>query len=987
MVPHTSPQSSRPVRLLYVDPDREAATTTASALEASGAIDVTTATQASGALERLEDGGFDCLVTDADLPGRDGVELLEIVRERQSDLPVVLLVRATRDTTVDRARAAGATDVLRKEDATRGRWLASRIASLVDERDLGIAPGDDGDDEGSLPAAGGSCLFDDRLRVIEVSELFADLYGHEPDALLGETWSSLFPADRGPRTTENVRAAIDRRRSTINDALGVRRDGRTIPVQRSVTATDSGTFLCSVLDLSGTDRGSVPIERDARRQRALAELSSELREESDSDAFFGSVATAVADALGADYCGLFESRPDAVVLRAGAGWRDGIDRLVDRLTTASHPSQTLRSGDAVTVLDRGAEDRSARSPLLSDHGIEDGLEAPVGTTDDGQPWGFLGVYAAVRRDFSAAEIAFVRGVASLLGARIERDRTDAAWAAVVALPTEVRRGESSRDVTRRTVDALVGIPGVSAVTGYLYDEREDALERSARAGTFDEADSWPASILERGPAWRAFVDRERTLVREVTPAPDEVVAEPALARGVVLPLGEHGVLVAAVDGTDDVFGPLATATSIVRAALERCEGEQLLVAREETIDAQAKRLERFGASVALERRIDGAVATAASRAELEAAVCDRLVDHERIAFAWIGAYDVVGETIDPRAWAGAERSYLNSVSIDTTAPRDEQEPTGAAVRTGRPQRRGRLLAGDRPEGWRREATRRGFRSVLSVPIGYAELRYGGLTVYADRHDAFDAQERRALEAIGKRIGHAIHALEVARSLLETTDVVELEFQLRDTDLAFVRWAAEEDARVELESVVARSDGSIRGLFTVEGVAVERALELTSQAPEVTETSFVTERDDTRLFACLFTRDSIVSRLLEYGAVVRSMEADPDGATVVAELPGDADVRRVADAISASFPGAKLVRRRHEDRRSRTRFEFLAEVERRLTDRQYEVLRTAYASGYYETPRESSGAEVAALLDIAQPTFNHHLHAAQRKVLTMLFGDD
>lgn len=986
MVPHTSPQSSRPVRLLYVDPDREAAATTASALEASGPIDVTTATGASDALGRLDDGEFDCLVTDADLPGRDGVELLEAVRERRPDLPVVLLVRTPGDATVDRARAAGATDVLRKEDATRGRWLASRIASLVDERDLGITPGDDGDDEGPLPAAGGSCLFDDRLRVIEVSELFADLYGREPDALLGESWTDLFPADRGSRTAETVLEAVDRRGSTVDDALGVRADGRAIPVQRSIAAADSETYLCSALDLSGTDRGSVPIERDARRQRALADLSSELRDEPDSDAFFESAATAVADALGADCCGLFESRPGAVVLRAGVGWTDRVERLVDRPTTRAHLTETLRAGDSVSFLGREADDRSAQSPLLTEHGIADGLEAPVGTTDDGS-WGFLGVYASVRRDFSAAEIVFVRGVTSLLGTRIERDRTNAAWTTVVALPTEVRRGESSRDITRRTVEAFVGIPGVSTATGYLYDERGDVLERSAHAGRFDETDGRPASTLEGGPAWRTFIDRDRTLVREVAPEPDGTVSEPALARGVVLPLGEHGILVAAVDGTDGVLEPLATATSIARAALERHEGERVLAAREETIGAQAKRLERFGASVALERRIDGAVATAASRAQLEATVCDRLVDHERITFAWIGAYDAVGEMVEPRAWAGAERSYLNSVSIETTAPLEDQEPTGAAVRTGKSQGHGRLLAGDRPERWRREAARRGYRSALSVPIGYEQDRYGGLTVYGDRHDAFGAEERRALEAIGERIGHAIHALEVARSLLETTDVVELEFQLRDTDLAFVRWAAEADGRVELESVVARSDGSIRGLFTVERLAVERVLELASRAPEVTETSLVTERDDTRLFACLFTRDSIVSRLLEYGAVVRSVESDPDGATVVAELPVDADVRRVVDAISTSFPGATLVRRRHRDRRSRTRFEFLAELERRLTDRQYEVLRTAYASGYYETPRESSGAEVAALLDIAQPTFNHHLHAAQRKLLTVLFADD
>ncbi|WP_424014252.1 helix-turn-helix domain-containing protein [Halorubrum xinjiangense] len=53
---------------------------------------------------------------------------------------------------------------------------------------------------------------------------------------------------------------------------------------------------------------------------------------------------------------------------------------------------------------------------------------------------------------------------------------------------------------------------------------------------------------------------------------------------------------------------------------------------------------------------------------------------------------------------------------------------------------------------------------------------------------------------------------------------------------------------------------------------------------------------------------------------------------------------------------------------------------RLTDRQCEVLRTAYRMGYFERPREANAEAVAAELDISPSTFAEHLATAQRKLL-------
>ncbi|TKX75637.1 helix-turn-helix domain-containing protein [Halorubrum sp. GN11_10-6_MGM] len=53
---------------------------------------------------------------------------------------------------------------------------------------------------------------------------------------------------------------------------------------------------------------------------------------------------------------------------------------------------------------------------------------------------------------------------------------------------------------------------------------------------------------------------------------------------------------------------------------------------------------------------------------------------------------------------------------------------------------------------------------------------------------------------------------------------------------------------------------------------------------------------------------------------------------------------------------------------------------RLTDRQREVLRTAYRMGYFERPRDANASAVADALDISPSTLAEHLSTAQRKLL-------
>lgn len=57
----------------------------------------------------------------------------------------------------------------------------------------------------------------------------------------------------------------------------------------------------------------------------------------------------------------------------------------------------------------------------------------------------------------------------------------------------------------------------------------------------------------------------------------------------------------------------------------------------------------------------------------------------------------------------------------------------------------------------------------------------------------------------------------------------------------------------------------------------------------------------------------------------------------------------------------------------------------LTQRQFDALKTALDSGYYELPRKTRAASLAASLDLSRSTFEEHLRKAERGVL-VAFGD-
>lgn len=57
----------------------------------------------------------------------------------------------------------------------------------------------------------------------------------------------------------------------------------------------------------------------------------------------------------------------------------------------------------------------------------------------------------------------------------------------------------------------------------------------------------------------------------------------------------------------------------------------------------------------------------------------------------------------------------------------------------------------------------------------------------------------------------------------------------------------------------------------------------------------------------------------------------------------------------------------------------------LTDRQCEVIETAFEMGYYEIPRRTTHADIAAALDLSGSTIDEHLRKAERRLMEQLLS--
>jgi len=591
-------------------------------------------------------------------------------------------------------------------------------------------------------------------------------------------------------------------------------------------------------------------------------------------------------------------------------------------------------------------------------------------------------------EFTADGERFFTGVVRDATERKHRERQLSALHEFAQSLTAAETAEGVYHLAMATANEL--LPNLLA-TAYRYDEA---------AGRLVPASHTPA-VLNVGPEdgelfsvdhslpWTAFQRQERRVCTDTRTDDDVPESATPLRSVVAVPFGSHGVLVAGSTATEafdrEAVRLLDLLAADVETALDRVEREATLRERAAELEEHAAALERVNRVNDVIRGLTTALVRAESREEIEQTVCTKLANASAYRFAWIGSPTATGEVVTPRASAGVERGYLDALAGADGEGSNVGEPGRRAIATREVQVRDDLSADPPFEPWRDEALQRGYRSCIAVPLRYGDVLYGVLQLYSSEPAAFDDLAVAVLAELGEMVAYAINAVE-RKNVVVSDSTVELTFDIDDPGILPARLAAETDSRFEFESLVEQSDGSLRVFFSIEGAEPDVVQEYHDRGLEVETVEHVSEREDGHLFEATLGAESFLASLLGYGTRPTELTATPAGTELTVELPQSGDVQAFLRMLLDTYEDVTLRTRRELDRPVRSDAEFRAHYRDRLTEREAEVLQTAYYAGFFESPRRSSGSEVAEMLGVSQPTVNRHLRRGERKLLEMVFDE-
>ena len=169
-------------RVLLVDDEPTYLRAIARILTAAG-YDVVTAADGGEAARRLRDGVLDVVVTDIQMPGTDGVDLLRYSRMVQPDLPVILVTGMPSVDTAIRALDYGAFKYLLKpvdvEELKAVTQKAAQMAKMARLRKEALSLGRETGVDPEMRTAFDAALADMWMAFQPIIRADGDLFGHE----------------------------------------------------------------------------------------------------------------------------------------------------------------------------------------------------------------------------------------------------------------------------------------------------------------------------------------------------------------------------------------------------------------------------------------------------------------------------------------------------------------------------------------------------------------------------------------------------------------------------------------------------------------------------------------------------------------------------------------------------------------------------------------------------------------------------------------
>lgn len=176
-------------------------------------------------------------------------------------------------------------------------------------------------------------------------------------------------------------------------------------------------------------------------------------------------------------------------------------------------------------------------------------------------------------------------------------------------------------------------------------------------------------------------------------------------------------------------------------------------------DDMAVALQRTNRSLKTLSAGNRTVVRAADEQRLLAEMCRILVEVGGYRLAWVAyAEHDQNKTVRPMAQAGYEEGYLATLKLTWADMERGRGPVGTAIRTGKPFITRNIRSDPSFAPWSEEARKRGYASMMALPLRVNDEVIGALCIYAKELDAFDQEEVVLLSEMAEDLAYGIAAL-------------------------------------------------------------------------------------------------------------------------------------------------------------------------------------------------------------------------------------
>ncbi len=187
-----------------------------------------------------------------------------------------------------------------------------------------------------------------------------------------------------------------------------------------------------------------------------------------------------------------------------------------------------------------------------------------------------------------------------------------------------------------------------------------------------------------------------------------------------------------------------------------------------------KHLQRINRNLRMVSEFNKKLIRTSDETELICSVCDIVISIGGYRMVWVGfkEYDK-RKSVRLIVHKGFEDEYLNSVDISWSKTKIGREPTGTAIRTGKPVVVQNIKTNSNFIPWRKEAVKRGYGSSITLPFNSEGETFGAFSIYAEKIEAFDKNEISILTELTNDLVYGIRVLRTREKHLQAEEKLRI----------------------------------------------------------------------------------------------------------------------------------------------------------------------------------------------------------------------